>query len=312
VIMCGKYLKNIGFVAIHLAIASLTSRCCNAQDADTFVDQFVLRCIQQSLEYSVICSFDSINVESSGEDTKTSTANRLFRIVKSASRNVKRIDIRSGQLSGFKIVGWGLQPATFREDGLPGTKSPNKILNFDVPGAPFSNTHAVTTGLNSYTDAFGNLDIVEFKQFANNEYVMWALSKERFAVKIHWHKVGEIYVPVELNWYWGPEGLSKLDKKGREEGIYKKWRLSQTTKTVWKDTRIHGPIPILISFATVVDQQNFAEAELRFLDWTFDDDLDIKLLEKEHFNRQGVLETVDFERWSKRFETWNVNQAMRD
>jgi hypothetical protein len=298
-----------------------------AQDADQMIEEAVLHCAKLSENYSVIGCFEMLSTKESHSnggrlEGELEISQKLFRIVRSTKTNSVRFDLQSSSdrsdsktfehslvKNGATRVAWGSEPAKFNPDGTPRVKSLNAMNKFDFPGAPLTSLFGPLTGTNSYTRDFGKYELIHDEVDTNGFRVLWfTMTERKYCVRLRWERLS---IPVEMEWFEAPKGVV-LNKEVQMKRSYTKWSQCHSTRSIFRDSKKHGPVPISVSYEYSASLGTPAEAELRFLDWRFGDEVDETLLDEDRFDRNGVLATIDFDDWSDRFDRWNLRREMEN
>ncbi|MCU0718681.1 MAG: hypothetical protein MUC83_03180 [Pirellula sp.] len=311
-------------------IAFLGASFCNAdfsldEPGDEFFEDAVYHCATLSESYSVLGSFDVLEekVNKDGSNHYDIT-NKLFRIVKSGSPVTTRLDLRTkgpetDEFDGLyenllvssstSLFALGMRPGVFN-DQRSNVNSMHLMRKFDFPSAPLSTLYCIDAGVNLYTSGFGRFVVIHEEDARNGDRILWVKTSgnDQIVTMFRWQKFKSISMPVEISWHQAPPA-SKLDSSSQQNRSYQKWRQIQWTKSVWNDSKENGPVPVRVAYTYSVEpEKEKLEAELRFLDWKFGDQVDLQLLDKSKFDTMGIRSSVDFAEWDKQFDNWKVEK----
>jgi len=258
-----------------------------------------------------------LEAEKENDPIKALISPQIFRIVKSGKMQTSRLHYRAGDgrvpfksfyehcliFPAGNLIAIGMKPADFPAV-QPLKQRVNAIIHVDFPGIAFQTLTDIQTGKNAYLTRSGALTYFAMKEPNNNTIDLYVTFKARNAYgRITFARFDEDMLPTHSEWFHSP-GLEPLKGKVFSVEACKEWKFVLETSADWRLHEKYGYLPSRVFCRRDNSLTGIVEAEYRFLDWRLGDDVDTKLLEKESFNREGVLKTIDFDDWVNKFEKW--------
>lgn len=289
------------------------------EEGERLVDAFILRCIDQSELYSVLCLQENV-LEKRDENQKlidVSQWTRVFRMVRSANLKSTRLEIRNGDgkvpfqslyehylaFPGDHLIAFGLKPADFLPP-KPIKKRPNRMISAEFPAVAFSNLTGLQNGNNTHLEDFGAARYFDRQELANGDIVLYVTLSRRVSYgRLVFKRFDSEYLPVNVEWFESP-GFSPVKGSITSRDQCKDWRFYLGTATDWRRDEKHGFMPSRVLFRRESTPMQTEEAELKFLDWKIGEDVDVSLLSKDVFTRDQILKTVNFDDYENKFEKW--------
>ncbi|MBU6173797.1 MAG: hypothetical protein KGQ60_08335, partial [Planctomycetes bacterium] len=263
------------------AMASVVSTHGQQAESEKLVDAFVVRTIERSEQYSVLCLMDGTapakgGTAESSNGIEVTPSTQIFRIVKSGKLGATRLDHRFGDglvqfqslyehvlvLPGDRLMAFGLKQGDFLLQ-QPVKKRPNRLIQVDMPGVALQTLSGMSLGTNAYLDNYGNAKYFALKEGKGDRTVLYVAPSRRVTYgRITFDRVGEEMLPVDLAYYESPGG-TPVEYGDFSVESCKKWRFILSTSTDWRLHDKYGYLPSRVFFRRENQPGAVEEAEYK-------------------------------------------------